>query len=94
LAAQPAIIYCIDHNKLRFSFFSRCFFTSFGVAIEQRAEVDTTPAAPSYPRTTLSSKALAGSANNCASRNTLLRKSECQQHDRLLTLCLSGNKRA
>jgi hypothetical protein len=70
------------------------FFTSFDVAIEQRTEVDTSPCAPPYPRKAFSSKAPTGIANNCASSNTLLRKSEGQRADHVLTLCLSGNKRA
>jgi hypothetical protein len=94
LAAQSAIIYCDYDNNVHFSFFSRCFFTSFDVAIEQRTEVDTSPCAPPYPRKAFSSKAPTGIANNCASSNTLLRKSEGPRADHLLTLCLSGNKRA
>jgi hypothetical protein len=94
LAAQSAIIYCGCDNNADFSFFSRCFFTSFDVAIEQRTKVDTTPPAPPYPRKAFSSKAPPGIANNCASSNTLLRKSEGQRADHVLTLCLSGNKRA
>jgi hypothetical protein len=81
LAAQSAIIYCGRGNNADFSFFSRCFFTSFDVAIEQRSTVDTTPRTPSYPRKAFSSKAPTGIANNCAPSNTLLRKSECQPGD-------------
>jgi hypothetical protein len=79
LAAQSAIIYCGCDNNADFSFFSRCFFTSFDVAIEQRTTVDTTPSAPCYPRKAFPSKAPTAIVNNCAPRNTLLRKSECQR---------------
>jgi hypothetical protein len=94
LAVQSAIIYCTSTNNDDFSLFFRCFFASFHVAIEQRTTVDTITPYPSSWRKAFSSKARTNIANNCASRNTLLRKSECPLADHVPTLCLSGNKRA
>ncbi|MEW6344905.1 MAG: hypothetical protein RXR20_32410 [Paraburkholderia sp.] len=77
-----------------FSFFSRCFFTSFDVAIEQRVVIDTASPYPTDARKAFPSKASIDIANNCASSNTLLRKSERPPGNHIPTLCLSGNERA